>query len=247
MIPSDARHLPPPAAPPQGCGPLGEEGGPVYDPPMPRPPVRLAIVNDYAVVVRGLHAMLAPFDARVDVRELDSQTETLREVDVTLFDAFGRARADDGIEKVLSDPRNGRVVVYSWHVDPALVQEALDRGCAGYLDKASTPEELVAAVERVAAGERVTPTSVTESPEAATRGSWPGQEHGLSAREAEVLGLITLGLTNEEIGRRTYLSPNTVKTYIRNAYQKIGVTRRPQAVRWGMEHGLLPEPERRQP
>ena len=70
---------------------------------------------------------------------------------------------------------------------------------------------------------------------------WPGREWGLTEREAEVLALITQGLSNQEIAERSYLSINSVKTYIRTAYRKIGVTRRSQAVVWGMKHGFEPD------
>lgn len=61
---------------------------------------------------------------------------------------------------------------------------------------------------------------------------------GLSARELEVLGLIAQGCTNQEIAQRLFLSINSIKTYIRTAYRKIGITRRAQAVRWGLHEGL---------
>lgn len=205
-------------------------------------PLTVALRNDYEVVVRGLETMLAPFSDRVRVAELDSNTSTITPVDVTLYDTFSQPQADaDDIDEILATPENGRVAIYTWNVQPALVQQALAKGCAGYLDKATSAEELVDALERIAAGQVVSPppnaTPMTGEP----AGSWPGQEHGLSAREAEILALITQGLTNEDITTRAYLSINTVKSYIRSAYRKIGVTRRSQAVRWGMEHGMLPD------
>ncbi|RIK15937.1 MAG: hypothetical protein DCC50_06575 [Acidobacteria bacterium] len=69
-------------------------------------------------------------------------------------------------------------------------------------------------------------------------GRWPGMDHQLSPREAEVVAFITQGLSNQDITERAYLSMNTVKTYIRSAYLKMGVTTRSQAVRWGMQHGM---------
>ena len=63
----------------------------------------------------------------------------------------------------------------------------------------------------------------------------------LSRREAQVLHLVSEGLSNQEIAERSYLSINSVKTYIRTAYRKIGVTRRSQAVVWGMKHGFEPD------
>ena len=69
---------------------------------------------------------------------------------------------------------------------------------------------------------------------------WPGQAAGLSPRESEVLAFITQGLSNQEIAQTIYLSINSVKTYIRTAYRKIGVASRSQAVGWGMQHGFEP-------
>ena len=71
-------------------------------------------------------------------------------------------------------------------------------------------------------------------------GDWPGREFGLTAREAEIIALITQGLTNQEIAERSYLSINSVKTYIRTAYRKMGVASRSQAVLWGVRHGFEP-------
>ena len=75
-------------------------------------------------------------------------------------------------------------------------------------------------------------------------GAWPGKELGLTARESEVLVLITQGLSNQEIAERCYLSINSVKTYIRTAYRKLGVNRRAQAVAWGIRNGFEPDVSR---
>ena len=69
-------------------------------------------------------------------------------------------------------------------------------------------------------------------------GEWPGQDAGLSERESEMIALITQGLTNQEIAEQAYVSINSIKSYIRSAYRKIGVTRRAQAVAWGMQNGF---------
>ena len=69
---------------------------------------------------------------------------------------------------------------------------------------------------------------------------WPGAQFGLSEREAEVVGLLAQGLSNQEIAQRCYLSINSVKTYIRSAYRKMGVKSRTRAVLWAIDHGLRP-------
>lgn len=209
--------------------------------------VRVAIVNDYEVVVRGLHAMLAPFEDRIDVRELDVHVPVNQPVDITLYDTFSVTQADaPEIEQVL-EGAGGAVVIYTWNMHPQLVEVALAKGCRGYLDKALEADDLLGALERVAAGDIViSPTHVPshgqdERDELCAGGDWPGRKEGLTAREAEVVALITQGLTNNDIAERTYLSINSVKTYIRSAYRKMGVTRRSQAVRWGLEHGMDPD------
>ncbi|MGB3830095.1 MAG: ANTAR domain-containing protein, partial [Ornithinimicrobium sp.] len=76
---------------------------------------------------------------------------------------------------------------------------------------------------------------------------WPGQSFGLSTRESEILVLITHGFSNQDIAERTYLSPNTLKSYIRGTYHKIGVSTRARAVIWGMNHGMASGPVRATP
>jgi DNA-binding CsgD family transcriptional regulator len=73
---------------------------------------------------------------------------------------------------------------------------------------------------------------------------WPGKALGLTDRESEVLALITQGRSNAEVAAHTYLSPNTVKSYIRSIYRKIGVESRTQAVLWGVAHGFSPDHHR---
>jgi DNA-binding CsgD family transcriptional regulator len=77
---------------------------------------------------------------------------------------------------------------------------------------------------------------------------WPGEAEGLSRRESEVVARIVQGLTNHEIAAEMYLSINSIKTYVRGAYKKMGVERRPQAMRWALAHGFeleRPAPPRR--
>ena len=103
-----------------------------------------------------------------------------------------------------------------------------------------TGPEIVHALERVMTGEIVVLTGDHET-SVGGAGDWPGRSAGLSSREAEMIALITQGLSNQEIAERAFLSINTVKTYIRSAYRKIGVTTRTQAVVWGVENGFKPD------
>jgi len=218
-------------------------------------PVRVALVNDFEVVVRGLHGMLAPYAERVRVVELDSRAPVVSDVDVVLYDTFGQAQVDrvDLTDLVRDGGAGGAgVVVWSWNVQPELVAAAKGQGVRGYLSKELPAEELVGALEEVASGAVVTRTAPasTGEPEPVRdpaprgrrrHGSWPGRDEGLTEREAEIIALIARGLSNQEIADLAYLSINSVKTYIRTAYRKMGVTRRSQAVRWALEHGFVPD------
>jgi len=210
-------------------------------PPTGRP-IRLALMNDYQVVVEGLRQMLAPYGERVHVVEVVSLLPVESEVDVLLYDGYSHERITGPAEDVLrSTP--ARFVLYTWNLDEALVQEALGKGAAACLSKSLSADELVAAIEEVAAGR----TLVSDDPGADApiiEPKWPGREHGLSPRESEILALIAQGLTNQEIADRAYLSINSVKTFIRLAYRKIGAQRRTQALIWASHHGFLPTPSR---
>lgn len=210
--------------------------------------LRVALHNDYEVVVRGLRSMLAPYADRIEVVELDSRMPVASDVDLTLYDTFGKAQVDGhDIDAVVQNLQAGKVVIYTWNMHPGLVDTAIEKGCSGYLDKALTGEELADLLLRIADGDVVvSPTFSQDDHEDAASdiGNWPGQTAGLSAREAEVLALITQGYTNNDIASRSYLSINSVKSYIRSAYRKIGVERRSQAVRWGMENDMLPDHSR---
>lgn len=200
--------------------------------------VRLAIVDDYAVVVAGVAAILA--EENIDVVETGASETVLSDVDVVLYDTFGQVQGE-GID--LADfvrDSGAKVVVYSWNLNSQLIEQAIAGGARGYLSKVLTGPQIVAALERVMDGEIVILAGDMET-SVDGAGDWPGRSAGLSPREAEVIALITQGLSNQEIADRAFLSINTVKTIIRTAYRKIGATRRSQAVLWGVQNGFEPD------
>ncbi len=206
-----------------------------------RGPIRLALVNDYEIVVQGVARMLDAYAGRVRVVELDASRPVLRSVDVALYDTFAQPQADgEEVLDLVRNPSVGRTVVYTWNLDRRLIDTALGHGAAGYLSKSLTAEQLVTAIERIHAGERVV-SPVLDQEEPLIGGDWPGRAEGLSVREAEIIALITQGLSNQEIAERSHLSINSVKSYIRAAYRKMDVTRRSQAVMWGVRHGFEPD------
>lgn len=197
-------------------------------------PIRVALSNDYELALLGLAQMLARHPSQVQVVDLTTLPRMPHEADVILFDTFGRLPdSDEKLRKTVAENDTAKVVVYSWEDYP---EEAARRhGAAGYLHKGLSSGELVAAIVAIHDGSQSGQVENDGEPVL----TWPGQVLGLSQRESEMLTFITRGLSNEEIARRAYLSINTVKTYIRTAYQKIGVQRRSQAVAWGYRNGFV--------
>lgn len=214
-------------------------------------PLQLTLHNDFPVVALGLRTMLAPFGDRVVLVEVATEMPVLGPVDLTLFDTFGTVRSEDhDIDRILSSDAAGRVAVYSWNMHPQLVDDALSKGCSGYVSKGLDGKELVEVLERIHGGEVVVSTETDDRNDGKkaiaekSEVSWPGKNEGLSPRESEIIAMIVQGHTNNDIAERSYLSINSVKSYIRSAYRKMGVERRSQAVRWGMENDLLPVKDR---
>ena len=207
-------------------------------------PITVALIDDYDVVLIGLAHMFDHYRDRVVVAEIDTNEPLVDSVDIALYDTFAQPEADhDEIGVLIASPRARRAAVYTWNFHPELVESALAQGASGYLSKTLPAHALVAAIESIHHGEVV----ISPHPGKARIDvglEWPGKSEGLSNRESEILALITQGKPNTEIAGLTYLSPNTIKTYIRSAYRKIGVTSRTQAVLWGIEHGFRPDHRR---
>jgi two-component system, NarL family, response regulator LiaR len=189
----------------------------------------VGVYDEPELIVSGVDHMLARSGSPADVITVAPNADGI-DVDVLLCDPVGRAvRIEDYLGGVTA--RTGApVLVFTWSNSPTTVRRSLAAGARGFLSKGTSSERLGAAVEAVQRGETVVPS-------ADLAGTAPGRA-GLSAREAEVLDLICHGMSNMEIAAQLFVSVNSVKTYVRQIYQKIGVTRRAQAVAWGLAHGF---------
>jgi DNA-binding NarL/FixJ family response regulator len=207
-------------------------------------PITIALIDDYDIVVMGIAHILEQYGDRVVIAELDTNQALSDTVDIVLYDSFAQPESDhEEISVLIRSPRARRVAVYTWNFDPDLVESARRQGVKGYLSKALPARDLVAALEAIHAGDIV----ISDPPSRARSIgglNWPGRSEGLTDRESEILALITQGKSNAEVARLTYLSPNTVKSYIRTIYRKINVTSRTQAVLWGVRHGFTPDHHR---
>jgi DNA-binding NarL/FixJ family response regulator len=213
-------------------------------PPPNSSPITVALVDDYDVVLMGVANMFDRYRDRVVVAEIDANMSLDDSVDIVLYDSFAQPEADhDEIAALVANPRARRVVVYTWNFHPDLIASAQDKGAHGYLSKTLPARELVTALEAVHAGEKII-SDVPPRARSAVGLDWPGRGEGLSDRESEILALITQGKSNAEVAKLTYLSPNTIKSYIRTIYRKIDASSRTQAVLWGVKHGFTPDHNR---
>jgi NarL family two-component system response regulator LiaR len=188
--------------------------------------LRVAIVNDFEVIVRGVAAMLAQFHDRVDVRELDVGSNPDHAIDIALFDTYGDTRAVDRVQSLATDTRVGAVVAYTWALPPGQVDAILAAGARGLLTKAASSQAVFDALLAVADGQIVVSPAFARP----TNG-WPGQEDlRLTARESDVAALLVQGLSNQEIADALCVSEHTVKSHLKAIFQKTGVSSRLQAV-----------------
>ena len=200
--------------------------------------IRVAILNDYDVVIAGLAAMLRPYRSRISVIDLTTGRPTRRHpVDIALYDTYGRPGLDKARIAETADQANvSRVAVFTFDFHQRLVEEALAAGVTGYLWKGMRSDELVEALEKMVEGEVVLsdPRPLThprDSPDLA----WPLRHRGLTVRESEAMALLVMGLRNQEIAEAMYVSVDTVKTHLRNAYRKLQVRNRAEAVGVALE------------
>lgn len=197
-------------------------------------PITVALVNDYEIILRGLQAMLAPFGDRIEVVEHETGGTPDKHADVALFDTFASRR--DALERareMIAERKVNHVVLYTFDAAEEFLTIARDIGVSGVVLKSATGDVLATALERVVAGERVGLDDVVRATRSRT-------SKDLSPREQEVLALLALGRTNAEIGEQLFLSVDTVKTYVRRVFAKLGVNNRTQAAMHAAERSLTP-------
>ena len=190
-------------------------------------PLVLGVSSDSPTTTAGVLALLEPFSDRVVVEPTGGVPTISTRVDVLLADAAEQPHPGDELARVRGNCSTP-VLVFGCSTSEQHTDTILMYGAAGVLSRTSSGEEIVAAVEAVAAGQSWRSASVPQ-----TR-----HRQGLTSREYEVLSLVAAGLSNRDIAERTDVSLNSVKSYLRSAYAKLGVSSRSQAVLWALEHPL---------
>jgi two-component system response regulator NreC len=208
--------------------------------------IRVLIVDDHAVVRSGLRRVLeAENDLEVVGEAGDMRTAVFeareQKPDVVLMDVV--MPGGTGIEAtpaVLQEVPEAKVLILSMQDDPLYVREAFAAGASGYVLKEAADTEVVAAVREVAGGGRYVHPALgarlvaADAEERARVDADP-----LSDREHEVLRLLALGHTNQEIAGTLFLSVRTVETHRAHVMQKLRLTTRAELVRYAIDSGLL--------
>jgi two-component system, NarL family, response regulator NreC len=211
--------------------------------------IRVLIVDDHAVVRAGLRLLLDAEDDIETVGEAGDAREAVFEVrsskpDVVLMDV-GLGSGKSGIEatpEMLRERPGTKVLVLSMQDDPRYVREAFAAGASGYVLKEAADNELVTAVREVAGGARyVDPALGARIAVADAEAERAAEEDPLSDREREVLRLLALGHTNQEIAKTLFISVRTAETHRAHIMQKLRINTRAQLVRYAIAQGLLEE------
>jgi NarL family two-component system response regulator LiaR len=192
--------------------------------------IRVALVNDYMIVLEGLRALLRFSEPEIQVVEIDVRKGPRRGVDVTLLDTYGELGSlGERVRSLGADPSNGAVVVFSFSDRPQAVRGAMHAGAQGFISKAAPREQIIDGIKAAARGDRVVLTQRSQHAQIDEALRWPGREMGLTERESELLSLLSTGMTNRELGSQLYVSENTIKTQLRHLYAKLDVRNRAQA------------------
>ena len=208
--------------------------------------VRVLIVDDHAVVRTGLRRVL---DAEADIETVAEAADADRAIfeamehkpDVVLMDVVMPGKSGiEGMPALLDAVPDTKVLVLSMQDDPRYVREAFEAGASGYVLKEAADTEVVGAVRAVAGGERyVHPALGARLVQADAEERRRAEEDPLSEREREVLRLLALGHTNQEIAKMLFISVRTAETHRAHIMRKLRLSSRAELVRYALAEGLL--------
>jgi two-component system response regulator NreC len=208
--------------------------------------IKVLVVDDHAVVRSGLRRVL---DAEKDIVTIGEAANVERAVfealehkpDVVLMDVVMPGKSGiEGMPALLQAVPDLRVLILSMQDDPHYVREAFEAGASGYVLKEAADTDVVEAVRAVASGSRyVHPALGAKLVAAETEERKRAESDPLSEREREVLRLLALGHTNQEIAALLYISVRTAETHRAHIMQKLSLSSRAELVRYALDHGLI--------
>jgi DNA-binding NarL/FixJ family response regulator len=210
------------------------------------PPIRVLVVDDHAVVRSGIRLLLAREDDIEPVGEAGTGREAIFEArslkpDVVLMDVVMPDQTGlEALPQLLHEHPDMKVLLLSMQDDPRYVREAFAAGASGYVLKEAADAEVVNAIREVARGRRyVNPELGARLMAADAEAQRRAESDPLSDRERQILRLLALGHTNQEIARQLYISVRTAETHRAHIMRKLNVSSRADLVRYAMANGLV--------
>lgn len=219
--------------------------------------IRVLVADDQSMVRAGFRMLLGGEDDIEVVAEASNGVEAVDKAarfhpTVVLMDI--RMPELDGLEatrRILAADSRARILILTTFDLDEYIYEALRAGASGFVLKDDPPEQLIAAIHTVAAGDALLSPAVTkrvvEQFTRIPRPTPPKELEELTAREREILRLIAQGLSNAEIGQQLFISETTVKTHVTHVLQKLNLRDRVQAVVLAYQTGLAEPGEGRPP
>jgi two-component system response regulator NreC len=208
--------------------------------------ISVVLVDDHAVVRSGIRLLLERQDDIEVVGEAGNAKDALFRAralkpDVILLDVVMPGESGiDVLPRLLEESPETKVLVLSMQDDPSYVREAFAAGAQGYVLKEAADEEVVSAVREIAKGGRyVHPTLGARMVAAEAEERAAADADPLSERERDVLRLLALGHTNQEIAEKLYISVRTAESHRAHIMQKLRLATRAELVRYALSHGLL--------
>ena len=211
--------------------------------------IRVLVVDDHAVVRSGLRLLLDAEDDLEPVGEAGSARDAVFQAralkpDVILLDIVMPEQTGlDVLPQLMHENPDVKVLILSMQDEPRYVREAFAAGASGYVLKEAADTEVVTAIREVAAGNRyVHPELGARLIAAEADAARQAEEDPLSEREREVLRLLALGFTNQEIAKQLYISVRTAETHRAHVMRKLRLQSRAELVRYAIARGLLEDP-----
>jgi len=203
--------------------------------------IRLAIAEDHTIVRWALREALGKADDIEVVGEAGTAAETLSMIDekhpdVLVLDiTFPDKSGYDVLDELKKKESAPLVVVLTWHTEPSYAARAIASGAHGFLNKAVEPDALLSAIRAVSRGEQVIPAGVDEI--LAKGDGHPAS--ALTARELQVMEMLSRGLTNREIAEHLQISIKTVDTHRGHVLKKLGLRNNSELTRFAVKHGYV--------
>ncbi len=209
--------------------------------------IRIALVDDHQIVRDGLSALLAPLRDIAVVAQAGSGREAVALARKDIADVFimDIAMSDlNGLEatkRIVSANPAAKVIMLSMHASEEYVVRSLQNGARGYLVKNAAPEELEAAIRKVASGGVYLSPSIgdTMRTHILSKSAETTLQDALTSRQREILQAIAEGISTRDIAEKLCISPKTVETHRSQIMQKLNINNVPGLVHYAIRHGII--------